>query len=72
MEWIPVSSQAITQLAYDSDQEVIFVEFVGVRQYLYGGCGAEVWDEFMRPETSKGGFVNGRLKPSHPWCPYSG
>lgn len=71
LEWNAVQSTRVVAAAFDADQETIFVQFPDGIRWWYGGCGREVWEEFMSPTTSKGRFIHDVLD-HHPNGRYEG
>lgn len=70
-EWLAVQSTRVAAAAFDPEQEAILVEFPDGKKWWYGGCGPEVWEEFMSPTTSKGQFIKDVLD-HHPNGRYEG
>ncbi len=69
IEWIEVTdSERIVAMAYDEDEEVIYVRFPkGDVEWCYEDCPPNVWEEFAAPGQSKGRYINDTLnyKPHH-------
>ncbi len=67
INWIEVvDSERVSAVAYDSEQETIYVRFrsSGV-EWWYGQCPPQVWEQFNMPGTSKGRFIHDELD-AHP------
>lgn len=59
IEWIPVAgSTRVVAIAYDAEQEIIYVRFPNGKDWRYEGCPKQVWEEFSAPSTSKGTFIH--------------
>jgi len=59
INWIDVTdSERVVAVAYDAEHEIIYVRFRndGV-EWRYEACPPQVWEQFMMPGTSKGGFI---------------
>jgi len=59
ISWVDVpDSERVTAIAYDSEQETIYVRFKrdGV-EWWYGSCPPHVWEQFTQPGVSKGRFI---------------
>jgi hypothetical protein len=69
IEWIDVTdSERIVAMAYDEDEEVIYVRFPdGEVEWCYEDCPPHVWDEFSASGQSKGRYIHETLnhKPNH-------
>ena len=61
MEIIPVKSSAVAKIAYDNGN--LFVKFVDNGWYVYRNVPANLFNEFSNA-TSKGTFLNRRIKPN--------
>jgi hypothetical protein len=61
-EWLPITSTAMTAIGFDPDAETIYVRFNDGREWWYGACSQQVWDEFTAPGQSAGIFLNKVLK----------
>jgi hypothetical protein len=62
LEWIPVDSSTVSEVAYDAESEVIYVRFTGGAEYAYEACPFHIWQEFTTPGQSYGKYVNEALK----------
>lgn len=70
IEWTHISdSQRVIAVAYDAEQETIYVRFPNGVEWWYSGCPLPVWDEFNAPGTSKGRFIKDVLdaRPNGRW-----
>jgi len=59
-------STAIRSFSHDPEHELLMVEFITGRRYIYAGVPADVY-EAMRKATSKGGFFNRRIRDRYPF-----
>jgi hypothetical protein len=67
INWIDVAdSERVVAVAYDADQETIYVRFKrdGV-EWWYGSCPPHIWEQFTMPGVSKGNFIREELD-NHP------
>jgi hypothetical protein len=67
IDWIEVTdSSRVSAVAYDSENETIYVRFKkdGV-EWWYGNCPAFIWEQFTMPGVSKGSFIHTQLD-NHP------
>ena len=60
-------STAIRSSSYDAEHELLMIEFVTGRRYVYAGVPAEVYAA-MRRAMSKGGFFNRRIRDRYPFA----
>lgn len=60
-------STAIRHFSYDGEHELLMIEFITGRRYIYTGVPAEVHDSMCRA-TSKGGFFNRRIRDRYPFA----
>jgi hypothetical protein len=60
-------STAIRHFNYDAERELLMIEFITGRRYLYAGVPADV-HEAMRRAISKGGFFNRRIRDRYPFA----
>jgi hypothetical protein len=60
----PVDSDAISRIGYEAERAEVYVEFRTGRTYAYMHVPRPIYDAFEAAE-SKGGFVNGVLKPNY-------
>jgi KTSC domain len=59
IEWTEVvDSERIIAMAYDEDEEVIYVRFPDGVEWLYEQCPPTVWREFSDPGQSKGRYIH--------------
>jgi hypothetical protein len=59
IEWTEVvDSERIVAMAYDEDEEVIYVRFPDSVEWLYEQCPPAVWREFSAPGQSKGRYIH--------------
>jgi hypothetical protein len=66
IEWIEVGdSAAVTAIAYDAEEEAIFVRFDGGGEWRYESCPPHIWAEFTEPGISKGRYIASVLR-HHP------
>jgi hypothetical protein len=62
LDWNEViDSSRVVAVAYDGDQEAIFVRFPNGVEWRYDACPSHVWEEFIAPNTSKGSFIHHTL-----------
>ncbi|HEV2034069.1 MAG TPA: KTSC domain-containing protein [Candidatus Dormibacteraeota bacterium] len=70
IDWRAVAgSSRIVAEAYDAEGERILVRFHDGVEWWYAACPQHVWEEFARPEQSRGAYIrnvlnhkpNGRL-----------
>lgn len=59
-------STVIRQSSYDPEHELLIIEFITGRRYLYAGIAADLYDA-MRRARSKGGFFNRRIRNRYPF-----
>lgn len=60
INWIDVTdSERVCAVAYDSDEETIYVRFrnSGV-EWFYGSCPPHIWEQFTMPGISKGRYIH--------------
>ncbi|HET9768528.1 MAG TPA: KTSC domain-containing protein [Thermoanaerobaculia bacterium] len=59
INWLDVGdSQRVSAVAYDAEQEIIYVRFkVGGAEWWYGSCPPHIWEQFTAPGVSKGRFI---------------
>jgi hypothetical protein len=60
-----VESKAISQIEYDAEAEVLFVEFHVRGWYAYGGVPASVHDELVTAR-SIGAYFNRKIRNVYP------
>jgi hypothetical protein len=67
INWIDVpDSERIVAIAYDREQEQIYVRFKkGGVEWWYGSCPPQVWEQFAAPGVSKGRFIR-EVLDNHP------
>jgi KTSC domain-containing protein len=67
INWIEVGdSGRVTAVAYDADQETIYVRFKrDGAEWWYGNCPAHIWEQFTMLGVSKGRFIHEELD-THP------
>lgn len=59
IDWIDVTdSERVVAVAYDSDEETIYVRFKnsGV-EWCYRSCPPQIWEQFTLPGVSKGRYI---------------
>lgn len=66
MERTPVSSSNISAIGYDSDSEVLEVEFTSGAVYSYSGVPLGEYEGFMNAD-SKGKYLHANIKGSYPY-----
>lgn len=73
LDWIDVGdSDRVVAVAYDAEQEMIFVRFKKAPvEWWYGACPPHVWEEFNMPGVSKGRFIR-EVLDNHPKGRYLG
>jgi hypothetical protein len=64
MDRIPVNSTNIAAVGYDSEAQLLEVEFVNGGVYQYFNVGQHVYDEFMN-SSSKGSYHANFIKKLH-------
>ena len=70
IQWNKVhGSSRILAEAYDAPTETIVVRFTDGVEWSYSACPRHVWDEFKRPDQSRGKYIAQVLdrKPHGPW-----
>ena len=67
INWIEVGDSArVAAVAYDAEQEIIYVRFTkGGAEWWYGSCPPHIWEQFNMPGVSKGRFIREELD-NHP------
>lgn len=66
INWAEVSdSGRVAAVAYDPDQETIYVRFKNDIEWWYGNCPPHIWEQFLMPGVSKGRFIHDELD-THP------
>ena len=60
-------STVIRHFRYDTGHELLTIEFVTGRRYVYAGVPAETY-EAMRRAFSKGAFFNRRIRDHYPFA----
>jgi KTSC domain len=60
--WIDVDSRAVAAIAYDPDDDAIYVRFHSGVEWRYRDCSPAEWEELRSPSTSKGKYLNEVLK----------
>lgn len=73
LNWIDITDSArVVGVAYDAEQETIYVRFRndGV-EFWYGSCPPHVWEQFTMPGVSKGRFIR-EVLDNHPKGRYLG
>ena len=65
--WIDVSdSERVIAVAYDAEQETIYVRFKKTAvEWWYGSCPPHIWEQFTAPGVSKGRFIR-EVLDAHP------
>ncbi len=71
VDWLPVSSNRVSAIAYDEEDQAILVEFPNGKRWWYGACDPDTWSRFSDPATSKGQFIHAELN-AHPNGRYDG
>lgn len=67
INWIDIAdSERVAAVAYDAEQEVIYVRFGrdGV-EWWYSSCPQHIWEQFTMPGASKGRFIR-EVLDAHP------
>lgn len=67
ISWVEVNdSERVSAVAYDAEQETIYVRFkkTGV-EWWYGSCPPHIWEQFTLPGTSKGRYIK-EVLDAHP------
>lgn len=65
-DWIAISSSRATAIAYDEDQQVIYVRFADGAVYHYAECSQVVWDGLRASGVSIGRYITNVLD-QHPY-----
>jgi KTSC domain len=60
-------STAIRHFTYDAEHELLMVEFITGRRYVYAGVPESI-HEAMRRAISKGGFFNRHIRDLYPFA----
>jgi hypothetical protein len=60
-------STAIRHYHYETERELLTIEFITGRRYVYAGVPAALYEQFRRA-TSKGGFFNRRIRDRYPFA----
>jgi hypothetical protein len=60
-------STAIRHFTYDAGHELLMIEFITGRRYVYAGVPEDVY-EAMRRAFSKGSFFNRRIRDHYPFA----
>ncbi len=66
MDRQPVSSSNIAAIGYDSDTEILEVEFIGGATYEYRNVPLVVYEELMNA-ASHGSYFNREISKSYPY-----
>ncbi|MFH1659720.1 MAG: hypothetical protein FD131_329 [Rhodocyclaceae bacterium] len=66
MDRTPVSSSNISAIGYDSDSEMLEVEFTNGAVYSYSGVPLGEYDGFMNAD-SKGKYLHANIKGRYPY-----
>lgn len=66
MDRTPVSSSNISAIGYDSDSEMLEVEFTNGAVYSYSGVPLGEYDGFMNAD-SKGKYLHANIKGRDPY-----
>lgn len=66
MDRTPVSSSNISAIGYDSDSEILEVEFTNGAVYSYSGVPLGEYDGFMNAD-SKGKYLHANIKGRYPY-----
>ena len=66
MDRTPVSSSNISAIGYDSDSEMLEVEFTNGAVYSYSGVPLGEYDSFMNAD-SKGKYLHANIKGHYPY-----
>lgn len=66
MDRTPVSSSNISAIGYDSDSEILEVEFTNGSVYSYSGVPLGEYDGFMNAD-SKGKYLHANIKGRYPY-----
>ena len=66
MERTPVSSSNISAIGYDSDGEVLEVEFTNGAVYAFSGVPLGEYEGFMNAD-SKGKYLHANIKGRYPY-----
>lgn len=61
MERTPVSSSNISAIGYDTDSQVLEVEFTNGAVYSYSGVPSDEYEGFMNAD-SKGKYLHANIK----------
>lgn len=66
MDRTPVSSSNISAIGYDSDSEMLEIEFTNGAVYSYSGVPLGEYDGFMNAD-SKGKYLHANIKGRYPY-----
>ena len=66
MEMIPVQSSNLAAIGYDTNTEILKVEFLNGTAYEYKNVPQVVFDAFMKA-PSHGSYFNREIKNSYPY-----
>lgn len=67
-EFQSVNSSNIFGVSYNSEAEMLIVEFRSGKKYRYGGVPQEEFDDFMA-SPSKGAFFAANIRDAYPYSP---
>ena len=68
IDWIPVVSERVQAIRYDSATDTIFVRFLDGAEWQYSECPPHIWEEFASANTSKGRYIR-EVLDTHPKGP---
>lgn len=67
MKWVAVESSFIEAVAYESDEEVLWLRFHNGRRYKYWEFPEEVYGELLAAE-SKGQYFLAAIRDAFPYA----
>ena len=68
MERTPVDSRGVVSVGYDEAERILEVEFAGGGVYQYFDVDRWQYEALLQAD-SIGRYVNGYIKPNHPYLP---
>ncbi len=67
MKWVAVESSFIGAVAYQGDEEVLWLRFHNDRTYLFRQVPEQTYEKLLAAE-SKGRFFNSQIKDTFPYA----
>lgn len=65
-EMFPVNSSNVSAIGYDSENQIVYVEFLNGARYAYKGVPAHEFDN-LRTAPSIGSYLNRNYKNVYPY-----